>query len=61
MLLEIDSRDAEQTVRLGAALGALLRAGDVIGISGDLGAGKTQLVRGLAHFLVKGITPFWRA
>jgi len=51
MLLEIDSRDAEQTVRLGAALGALLRAGDVIGISGDLGAGKTQLVRGLARGL----------
>ena len=51
MLLEIDSRDAEQTVRLGAALGALLCAGDVIGISGDLGAGKTQLVRGLARGL----------
>lgn len=39
------------TVRAGMALGPLLRAGDVIVLSGDLGAGKTQLVKGVAHGL----------
>lgn len=41
----------EQTVRAGAALAPLLRAGDVIALSGDLGAGKTQLVKGVARGL----------
>ena len=51
MLLQIDSGGAEETARLGASLGQLLCGGDVLGISGDLGAGKTQLVRGLARGL----------
>jgi len=40
-----------ETVRAGATLGPLLRAGDVIALSGDLGAGKTQLVKGVARGL----------
>jgi tRNA threonylcarbamoyladenosine biosynthesis protein TsaE len=36
--------DAE---RIGAAIGAALMAGDVVALSGDLGAGKTTLVRAM--------------
>lgn len=36
------------TVRLGALLGARLAPGDVIALSGELGAGKTALTRGIA-------------
>jgi tRNA threonylcarbamoyladenosine biosynthesis protein TsaE len=42
MILE----DEEATARLGAALAALARAGDVIALSGPLGVGKTALARG---------------
>ncbi len=45
---EFISRSAEQTRRLGMRLGALLRAGDVICLVGDLGSGKTTLVQGIA-------------
>lgn len=45
------SRSAEETRRLGEALGARLRGGDVVGLSGPLGAGKTCLVQGLARGL----------
>ncbi|MBI2962369.1 MAG: tRNA (adenosine(37)-N6)-threonylcarbamoyltransferase complex ATPase subunit type 1 TsaE [Deltaproteobacteria bacterium] len=51
MRLEIESRSPEQTFRLGCALGRLLTGGEVLGLSGELGAGKTQLVRGLAQGL----------
>jgi tRNA threonylcarbamoyladenosine biosynthesis protein TsaE len=40
------TRSAAQTRALGKRLGALLAPGDVIALVGDLGAGKTQLVRG---------------
>jgi tRNA threonylcarbamoyladenosine biosynthesis protein TsaE len=43
--------DPIATERLGAWLGAHLQAGDVLGLVGDLGAGKTTLVRGLARGL----------
>jgi tRNA threonylcarbamoyladenosine biosynthesis protein TsaE len=38
-----------QTEALGRTLGAALRTGDVLALDGDLGAGKTVLVRGLAE------------
>jgi len=44
----VDSRSAEETRRLGSSLGRALRAGDVVALSGDLGAGKTCLVQGIA-------------
>jgi tRNA threonylcarbamoyladenosine biosynthesis protein TsaE len=39
----------DQTEQLGEQLGALLSAGDLVCLSGDLGAGKTCLTRGLAR------------
>lgn len=41
-----------ETQALGAALAALLRPGDVVALHGDLGAGKTTLVRGLVQALL---------
>jgi len=43
--------DPAATERLGAFLGARLRPGDTVGLDGELGAGKTTLVRGLAQGL----------
>ena len=39
----------DQTLDLGRRLGQLAVAGDVIALDGELGAGKTQFVRGLAQ------------
>ncbi|ORC01252.1 tRNA (adenosine(37)-N6)-threonylcarbamoyltransferase complex ATPase subunit type 1 TsaE [Mycobacterium persicum] len=41
----------EDTVALGARLGEQLRAGDVVVLSGPLGAGKTVLAKGIAATL----------
>ncbi|MFI5509390.1 tRNA (adenosine(37)-N6)-threonylcarbamoyltransferase complex ATPase subunit type 1 TsaE [Mycobacterium sp. NPDC051804] len=40
---------AEDTLALGARLGRELRAGDVVVLSGPLGAGKTVLAKGIAR------------
>lgn len=42
---------AADTVAFGARLGADLRAGDVVVLSGPLGAGKTVLAKGIAQAL----------
>lgn len=47
--LEFTSRSADQTRRLGMRLGGLLRAGDVIALTGDLGSGKTTFIQGVAQ------------
>jgi tRNA threonylcarbamoyladenosine biosynthesis protein TsaE len=51
MHLELASPTAEDTRAIGAALAPLLRAGDVIALTGELGAGKTTLVQGIAGAL----------
>lgn len=40
--------DREGTISLGERLGRVLAAGDVLVLTGDLGAGKTQLTKGIA-------------
>jgi len=47
--LDFISRSPEQTRRVGIRLGATLKAGDLICLQGDLGAGKTTLVQGIAQ------------
>lgn len=50
--------DEASTLALGARLAALARPGDVVTLSGDLGAGKTTLARGLLAALgLKGEAP----
>jgi tRNA threonylcarbamoyladenosine biosynthesis protein TsaE len=43
--------DADAMRRLGSALGLLLRAGDLVLVSGPLGAGKTTLAQGVGAAL----------
>jgi tRNA threonylcarbamoyladenosine biosynthesis protein TsaE len=45
------STSPETTEEFGAKLGALLCPGDVVLLSGDLGAGKTQFTKGVARAL----------
>jgi tRNA threonylcarbamoyl adenosine modification protein YjeE len=46
--LMVVSRSEWDTVTIGRAIGEALRRGDVVLLMGDLGAGKTQMVRGMA-------------
>ena len=43
----VDTSDADQTRALGEALGRVLAAGDLVMLSGGLGAGKTTLTQGI--------------
>lgn len=47
--MDVFSRSPEQTRQIGMRLGGALQAGDVICLQGDLGAGKTTFVQGIAH------------
>lgn len=46
-----ESASPDETHALGARLGRVLAAGDVVALSGELGAGKTAFVQGLARGL----------
>lgn len=51
MTFTLISTSREETERMGEALASFLRPGDVVLLSGDLGAGKTQLSKGVARGL----------
>ena len=46
---EFISRSPEQTRRIGTRLGGMLKTGDVVCLYGELGAGKTTFVQGIAQ------------
>jgi len=52
--IELASRSAGETERIAADLATRLQPGDVITVSGELGAGKTTFVRGASRAL--GVT-----
>ena len=53
----IEISTAQDMHDLGARIGAQLKAGDLILLNGDLGAGKTVLVQGIAQALgITGVT-----
>lgn len=53
-MVELESSSPEETERIAAALAAGLAPGDVVAVSGELGAGKTAFVRGACRAL--GVT-----
>jgi tRNA threonylcarbamoyladenosine biosynthesis protein TsaE len=45
------SRGPDETKEIGFRIGRLLRPGDVVGLYGELGSGKTTMVKGIAKAL----------
>ena len=49
--IHLTTRSRQETQELGRAIASLLGPGDVVALSGDLGAGKTTLVQGMVRGL----------
>ena len=45
----IQTKSPSETIRIGKQIGRLLQRGDVVALMGELGAGKTQFIKGLAQ------------
>ena len=54
MTIDVRTHSEEETMALGRYLGGMLRDGSVFALHGDLGAGKTHFVQGIAEGM--GIT-----
>lgn len=54
-MIELTSASVERTMAIGRTIAAATRSRDIIALDGELGAGKTQFVRGLADGL--GLDP----
>lgn len=50
-MLRFETNNARETEQLGMAIGRALKGGEVIAMTGDLGAGKTTLTKALAKSL----------
>jgi tRNA threonylcarbamoyladenosine biosynthesis protein TsaE len=53
--LEFESRSPEDTLAIARALGEVMEPGDVVALTGDLGAGKTLFCKGVGEAL--GVSP----
>ena len=51
LLLKFQTNSEEETSLLGEKIGALLKLGDIVTLTGDLGAGKTHFTAGAAKAL----------
>ncbi len=49
--MEIIAKTSEETIQAGERFAALLQGGDVVLLSGELGAGKTTFTKGIARAL----------
>jgi len=52
--MTFETREQEETIELGRRLGKVLTKGTIIGFFGDLGSGKTTMIKGVAQGL--GVT-----
>lgn len=52
---KLESTSVDETIRLGYEFGKQLEPGDIVCLNGDLGAGKTHFVKGVASYF--GINP----
>ncbi len=53
-MLTLQTSDPEETRKIGEIIGRLLSPGDVVGLMGDLGAGKTVFAQGVARGIGAG-------
>ncbi|MFA6666833.1 MAG: tRNA (adenosine(37)-N6)-threonylcarbamoyltransferase complex ATPase subunit type 1 TsaE [Bacilli bacterium] len=51
MKINLKTKNKEETIKLGVLISKFLNKGDVITLSGDLGAGKTTFVKGIGEGL----------
>ncbi len=49
--IEITVNGPEEALRVGELLGEMLKPGDIVALTGELGAGKTVIVKGIARGL----------
>jgi tRNA threonylcarbamoyladenosine biosynthesis protein TsaE len=50
------TQSAEETQELGVEFSATLKFGDIIGLKGELGSGKTQFVKGIGEYFTTADT-----
>lgn len=55
-MINVETHSFEETVEIGKNIGNVLRSGDIISLTGDLGTGKTAFTNGIAKAL--GITSY---
>ncbi len=46
--MEFHTQSSQETIELGKRIGAILKPGDILAFYGDLGSGKTTMIKGIA-------------